>query len=92
MENMEEKNQEEIPVKKGLIDKINQTRVGQFFFLFILMLVLFYCIEVLPLYFGPVHLPLDQIILRVKRKLPYVCTIAAVASLYLLSRRRPPKK
>ncbi len=78
---MEEKRTDNDKKSFSLIDKINQTRVGQFFFLFILMMILFYCIEVLPLYFGPSHLPVDQIILRVKRRLPFVCSIAAVASI-----------
>ena len=88
---MEEKDRKEGGVN-FFIALVNKSRVGQFLFLFVLLIALFYCVEILKLHFGQTALPLNEIIVRIKRRLPLVCSIAAIASLYVISRRRPPKR
>jgi hypothetical protein len=87
----EESEKKEPQKSNSLITLINKTRLGQFLFLFILIMILFYCIEVIPFYTQHHH-SMQETMLLVKRRLPFVASIAAVASLYIVSRRRGPRR
>ena len=76
--------------KKTFITFVNNSRLGQFIFLFVLIMILFYCIEVIPFYIQQQHSARETLLL-IKARLPWVSAIAAIASLYIASRRKRPK-
>jgi hypothetical protein len=59
---------------------------------FFLIIILFICIELLPLYFGPKHFPFDQLWREFTARLPRILLIAVAASLFLGIGKQPFKK
>nr|CAI78691.1 hypothetical protein [uncultured Gammaproteobacteria bacterium] len=59
---------------------------------FVLILVLFVCIEILPLYVGPKHLPFDLLWKEFTDRLPRMLLIALAAAIFLGIGKQPLKK
>ncbi|MBD3344510.1 MAG: hypothetical protein GF401_05560 [Chitinivibrionales bacterium] len=54
---------------------------------FILIIVIFFFIEILPLHFGPRQIPWEGLIPVIKSKLPRITLIAAAAAVFISLRR-----
>lgn len=67
-----------------MINKNN--KLVQFLILFSVIMVMFFAIEVLPLNFGPKHIPWKDIPSHIQRRLPVVLMIAAAGAGYIVVR------
>jgi hypothetical protein len=69
-----------------MINKKN--KLVQFLILFLVIMVMFFAIEVLPLNFGPKHIPWHEIPSHIQRRLPVVVMIAFAGAAYIVVRNR----
>jgi hypothetical protein len=67
---------------------VKKNKIVQFLILFFVILLMFFAIEVLPLNFGPKHIPWRAIPSHIRRRLPVVLMIAAAGSAYIVIRNR----
>jgi hypothetical protein len=52
-------------------------------FVFIIIIVLFFCIEIVPLHFGPRHIPFENLMPEIQKRLLRIVLIAFAAALFL---------
>lgn len=67
---------------------MKKNKFVQFLILFIVIMGMFFVIEVLPLNYGPKHIPWREIPSHIKHRLPVVLMIAAAGAGYIVIRNR----
>jgi len=67
-----------------MIDRKN--KLVQFLILFVVIIFMFFAIEVLPLNFGPKHIPWREIPSHIQHRLPVVLMIALAGAAYVVVR------
>jgi hypothetical protein len=60
----------------------------QFFILFFIIIMMFFLIEVMPLNYGPKHIPWREIPSHIQHRLPVVLMIAAAGAAFIVIRTR----
>ncbi|MBD3322110.1 MAG: hypothetical protein GF350_13510 [Chitinivibrionales bacterium] len=61
----------------------NRERIVRILIIFSLIIILFFAIEIIPLYFGPAHMPWNELINIVQKRLPKIVLIAAAAAIFI---------
>jgi DNA mismatch repair protein MutH len=67
---------------------VKKNKIVQFLILFSVIMVMFFAVEVMPLNFGPKHIPWRAIPSHIRHRLPVVLMIAAAGSAYIVIRTR----
>jgi hypothetical protein len=67
---------------------VKKNKIVQFLILFFVIILMFFAIEVMPLNFGPKHIPWREIPSHIRHRLPVVLMIAAAGAGYIVVRNR----
>ena len=65
-----------------------RNKLVRFLILFCVIMAMFFAVEVLPLNFGPKHIPWRDIPSHIRRRLPVVVVIAVAGAAYVVVRNR----
>jgi peptidoglycan/LPS O-acetylase OafA/YrhL len=71
----------EIMVAK--ISKLLKEKGPRMLMLAAMVILLFFCIEILPFHFGPKHLPWPELIPHIKQRMPVIVLIAVAVALWV---------
>jgi cytochrome b561 len=67
---------------------VKKNKIVQFLILFFVIMLMFFAVEVLPLNYGPKHIPWREIPSHIQHRLPVVLMIAAAGAGYIILRSR----
>jgi hypothetical protein len=67
---------------------VKKNKIVQFLILFFVIMLMFFAVEVLPLNYGPKHIPWREIPSHIQHRLPVVLMIAAAGAGYIIVRSR----
>jgi hypothetical protein len=67
---------------------VKKNKIVQFLILFFVIMLMFFAVEVLPLNYGPKHIPWREIPSHIRHRLPVVLMIAAAGAGYIIVRSR----
>jgi len=61
-----------------------KTKITQFIILFLIIMLMYFAIEVLPLNLGQKHIPWSEIPAHIRQRLPIMLLIACAAAAYIV--------
>ena len=67
---------------------MKKNKIVQFLILFFVIMLMFFIIEVLPLNYGPKHIPWREVPSHIRHRLPVVLMIAAAGAGFIVLRNR----
>jgi TRAP-type C4-dicarboxylate transport system permease small subunit len=67
---------------------VRKNKIVQFLILFFVIILMYFAIEVLPLNYGPKHVPWREVPSHIRHRLPVVLMIAAAGAAFTVVRNR----